>query len=166
MGPFALAAMWTMGASTFMNTVGAYTQQRARNKQLRYQAQVARNNATIAKYEGRYAKEAAQRKATKQQKIKAGVISKQRAAMGASGLVADEGSFLDLTLDTAELGKLDELAILHEGDIEAWKSEITEKSAEAQAGMFEASRVSPFLAATSALMTGVAQTGMGYAALK
>lgn len=166
MGPFAMATMFSFGASAFMNTIGAYTQQRARNKQLKYQAQIARNNATIAKYEGRYAKEAARLKITEQQKRKGVMIGKQRAAMGASGLVADTGSFLDLTLDTAEQGKLDELAILHEGDIEAWRSEITEKGAEAQAEMYEASRISPFLPAASALMTGVGQTGLAYYSVK
>lgn len=154
-------------AGTAMSAYGMYQGQQAANIQADYQAQIADNNATAARYEGEYAKEAATKAALEQRQKTAAAIGKQRAAMGATGIVADEGTFLDLTLDTAEQGKLDELAILHEGDMQAWQAEIGANNYTAQGELYRASKASPFMAAAPKLLTGASNTGLNYyAAIK
>ena len=149
-------------ASTAFSAVGAYQHQKAANRQADYNAQIARNNALAAEYEAQYAKESAAEKAKEQKRKTAGIIGSQRAAMGASGVVADEGTFLNLTLDSAEQGKLDELAILHEGDKEAWRAEINADNYTAQSQMYSMSKSSPFMTAAPILMSGAAKTGLNY----
>lgn len=147
--------------STAVSAAGAYSQQKSANAQAKFQAKVAENNALAAQYEGEYAKEAAAKAAKEQRQKTAQIIGRQRAAMGASGIVADEGTFLDLTLDSATQGKLDELAILHEGDMEAWKAEITAGNYAAQGELYRSSQSSPMMAAAPALLSGVSK-GIGY----
>lgn len=128
------------------------------NKQLKYQAKVAENNAVAAGYEAEYAKEQAQKDAQNHRDQVAKLLGKQRAAMGASGMVADTGSFLDLELDTVSQGKMDELAILHEGDLEAWRAKVGASNQTAQAQLYRNSMGSPLAAG---LMSGI-QQGVGY----
>ena len=135
----------------------AYSQS-VQNRQLKYQAKVAENNAVAAGYEAEYAKEQAQKNAQTHRDQVAKLLGKQRAAMGASGLVADTGSFMDVELDTIGQGKLDELAILHEGDLEAWRAKVGATNERAQATLYRNSTSSPLMAG---LMSG-AQQGLNY----
>jgi hypothetical protein len=151
-----------MAASTLFQTYSAYQTQKAENQRLDYQAAISRNNALAAKYEGDYAREMTDRKVAQQRQQVAQVVGKQRAAMGATGLTADSGSFMDLSLDSVEQGKLDELAILHEGDKAVWNAQIGANNANAQANLFEMSKGSPTMAAAGSLMSGAAQTGLAY----
>lgn len=159
----------SMGASvvgTVMSTYGAFVGQDATNKQAKYQAAIARNNAIAAEYEGEYAKEASEEKAKQHRKALNAFLGEQRAAQGASGMVADEGSFLDVTLDTVEQGKMDELAILHEGDKAVWQAEVQAQNYNSQANLYEMSQSSPFLAGGTQLMTGLGNLGTTYAQMK
>lgn len=148
--------------SAILAGVSAYTAQKSANKRLDYQSKVAKNNAIIADYQGKHAKGVALKKAQLQQRQTAAFVGKQRAAMGSSGLVADEGTFLDLTLDTTEQGNLDELAILHEGDMEAWRAEISGGNYVAQSELYNISKTDPGQAGGISLMSGVADAGIGY----
>lgn len=158
-GYYALAAGV---ASTLMTGYSMYQQRSAANKQAVYQSQVAANNALTAKYEADYAREATDRKAAQQRLQVSQMVGKQRAAMGSTGIAVDQGSFLDLNLDTVEQGKLDELAILHEGDKAVWRANIEGSNFTAQSGMYEASQSSPFMAAVPGLMSGASQAGLNY----
>lgn len=153
-------------AATAMSTVGSFMQQDAANKQAKYQAGIARNNAIAAKYEGEYAKEQSEEKAKQHRKMLSAFKGEQRAAQGGSGIVVDEGSFFDTTLDTVEQGKLDELAILHEGDKAVWQSEVQAQNYTSQANLYEMSQSSPFLAGGMQLMTGLGNLGTNYAMMK
>lgn len=126
-----------------------------------YQEKVANNNATIAGYEATEARAASELKIKQHRLQVAQILSKQRAAMGASGIVVDEGTFLDLTLDTVSQGKLDELTLMHEGDLEVWRAEVSAFNSKTQAGLYNASSPSSSQIATNALMTGVG-TGLNY----
>lgn len=88
-----------------------------------YNAQVAQNNATNAEYEAQYAREAAQRNAELERQQTVQLLGRQREAQARSGFVVDSGTFLDLNLDTVAQGNLNELAILHEGDREAYNAD-------------------------------------------
>jgi hypothetical protein len=145
-----------------MSGYSSYQQRSAANKQAVYQSQVAANNAITAGYEADYAREATDRKVAQQRLQVSQMVGKQRAAMGSTGVAADQGSFMDLTLDTVEQGKLDELAILHEGDKAVWRSNIEGGNFTAQSGMYAASQSSPVMAAVPGLMSGASQAGLNY----
>ena len=127
----------------------------------RTQEKIAENNATVAGYEANEARAATELKVKQHRLQVAQILGKQRAAMGATGVVVDEGTFLDLTLDTVSQGKLDELALMHEGDLDAWRAEVSGSNAAAQSALFRASAPTGGEVAASALMTG-AGTGLGY----
>jgi hypothetical protein len=93
----AIVALGTGVVGTVMSAQAAAQQASAQKAQLRYQEQVARNNALALEYERDYVREKAGEDARKQRRLTAQAIGKQRAAMGSSGVVVDEGTFLDLT---------------------------------------------------------------------
>jgi len=153
-----------------------YSEQKAANQQAQYESdmadyeeKVAENNALAAQYEAQHAREEAAEKAKQHRQQVSVLLGKQRAGMGATGAMADEGSFMDLSLETVEQGKLDELAILHEGDLEAWRANVRGMNYQAQAGLhagassFASSKIkSPSSGALSAGLISGARTGLGY----
>jgi hypothetical protein len=106
-------------ASTAMGAVGSMQQGAAAKGQAAYQAQVMRNNQILAERAAADAEargkvqERRQAQATKQ------LIGKQRAIMAGNNVVVDTGSALDITSDTAALGKLEELYIRNNAEREA-----------------------------------------------
>ena len=156
------ASMVASGLGMGMQFIGNYQQQKATNASLKYQARINERNAQIAEMEAEFAEDAAKEKQDKHEKQVRQFLGSQRAAMSGSGMVVDEGSFLDVTLDTAEGGALDALAIEHEGDLEAWRARMTAGNYTAQAGLNRASTSSPFMAAAPSLLTGAANMGMNY----
>lgn len=157
-----LAYLAIAAASTAVSVNSAQNSRKAANQQADYQGQVAANNAITAGYEGDYAREATELKTAQHRLQVSQMVGKQRGAMSATGIAVDQGSFMDLTLDTVEQGKLDELAILHEGDKAVWRSNIEGGNFSAQSGMYAASKSSPALAAAPALMSGLSNAGLNY----
>lgn len=147
-----IAAM--AGAGAGLQAIGTVQQINAQNAQLKYQAAVAESNALISEYEGAYAKAQSLQEAQLLQKRLSSVVGSQRAAAGASGAVADSGSMMDLALDSVEQGKIDELAILSEGDMAKYRSHVAAANYRTQAKMYRRSRQDPFLPAMAGLMTG------------
>lgn len=160
--PFPLLAVSLIFAAVAATASGisAYKQQEAANKRNKYQAEVARNNAKIAKYEAAYTKQQAAKKAAEQGITVAKFLGKQRAAMGASGIVVDEGTFLDILLDTTSEGRADQLAIMHEGDIAAWRHEMVAGNYISQAGLHDMAISSPWVPAGLAMMGSASNSGM------
>lgn len=85
------------------------------NESAQFQANVATMNAEMAEEEGKEAKKIGYDNAQKARLQAAQMIGGQRSAMAASGAQVDQGAFLDLTLDTAEKGELDALALNEQG---------------------------------------------------
>lgn len=110
-------------ASTVIGTgVSAFGQMqagKAQAAQLNYQAAVGRNNAVLAQRAADDARlrgeEAARREASKTRQL----AGRQRAVLAANGQLVDQGSALDITTDTMEIGKLDELTIRSNAEREA-----------------------------------------------
>lgn len=110
-------------ASTLIGTVasayGQMQQGKADAAQANYQAAVGRNNAILAQRAAEDARargdEAARRQAVQTKQL----AGRQRAVLAANGVLVDQGSALDLTSDTAEIGKLDELTIRSNAEREA-----------------------------------------------
>ena len=149
-------------ASAAVSAYGSYSQQRSLNTQARYKKREADNNAATAKLEAQYIRTVTAEKAKKHRQKVAHFVGKQRAEMGASGIVVDEGSFLDVTLDTVEQGKLDEMALLYEGDKEAWRAEVVGGNYTNQGRLYSMSEASPAATAAPVLMSGVARAGTSY----
>lgn len=85
------------------------------NEASQFQSKVAVMNAEMAEAEGKEAKKIGYDNAQKARQQAAQLIGQQRSAMASSGAQVDQGAFLDLTLDTAEKGELDALAMNEQG---------------------------------------------------
>ena len=141
----AAGAMYAIGAG--VSAVGALSLGKSQQQAAEYNAQIARQNAMLAKKQ-------AERDAAlvKQQGFKS--MGAMRAAVGASGLTM-EGSFTDIMMESAFNIKQDELNILYQGELAARGFEV-----EARQQIFagEVARVQSRYRAVSALMTGGAQS--------
>jgi len=141
-------------------TWAGYETAKSQNRSLEYNAAANRQNAEYARQEARYAKYQAARNAEESRKETGLLIGAQRAKMGASGAVVDAGSFLDVTMSTAEEGEMDAMALLQEGDMEAWRQEVRAGEYERQANMALSSRTNPNAVLWGGILSGVAATGM------
>lgn len=104
---------------TGVSALGQMQAGKAQAAQLNYQAAVGRNNSILAQRAADDARlrgeEAARREASKTKQL----AGRQRAVLAANGQLVDQGSALDITSDTAEIGKLDELTIRSNAEREA-----------------------------------------------
>ncbi len=104
---------------TGVSALGQMQAGKAQAAQLNYQAAVGRNNSILAQRAADDARlrgeEAARREASKTKQL----AGRQRAVLAANGQLVDQGSALDITNDTAEIGKLDELTIRSNAEREA-----------------------------------------------
>ena len=103
-------------------------------RQNQFMQQQAENNATLAAYEGKYSKESTSSQAEIHRRQIAQLLGKQKAKYGASGVI--EGSSIDVLESTFDQGKLDELAILYEGDKNAYASALEEENYRNQAKLY------------------------------
>lgn len=145
-----------------LSAVGAAQQSSAANAAADAQSKIAANNAVLAENEARYAEGAADKNAQVKRRQTAQLIGTQRAAMGASGAVVDEGSFMDITLDTAEQGELDALALLEEGDRAAWRARGNSANFMAQSDIYSKSKTSPLASVTGSVLSGAGQIGSNW----
>jgi sRNA-binding protein len=150
-------------AGTLMSAASAYQQSQAQKAQARYQAQVASNNAIIAQQNAASIKEKgviAQQEHRRKVKAVKGLAKTQQAAKGF--LVDDtaDSSNQQAIQDIVELGKLDELRIKHNTDLEERRALIQGVNFQAQAGLYDlkASQQNPLLAGTSTLLAGASST--------
>lgn len=150
-------------ASGLFSAYSGYQQAKSQNAMLTYNAKASEYNAKVKENEASYARGQAARNAAEQRKQTALLIASQRAKMGASGAVVGSGSFLDVTLDTAENGERDAMALLQEGDLAAWRHEVEAGNYRFQAQSYLASRVSPGAVLAGGLMSAAASTAMSYA---
>jgi len=145
-----------------LSAVGAAQEADSKNAAADAQSKIAANNAKIAENEARYAEGVADRNAQVKRRQTAQLIGTQRAAMGASGAVVDQGSFMDITLDTAQQGDLDALALLEEGDRAAWRARGNADNFSAQSDVYAKSKTSPLASVTGSLLQGAGQIGSNW----
>ena len=162
---FAAAPLVAMGVSAAMSAAGAASSANAQNKQAEYNAQVAQNNALMARQEGLYARTQAERNAGGQHKQTERLIGAQRARQGASGVVVDSGSTADVVQDTADTGAREAAALLQQGDTEAWRAENKARSFDAEYAQAKSSKVSVGSAVAGSLLSSAASATMQYAAM-
>lgn len=89
-------------------------------QQSSYQAQVAKNNQTIAGMNAQLAIQKGEQQAQAKQRATAELIGRERATAAAGNVEVDSGSPLRIQTDTAKLGELDTLTIRDNAAREAW----------------------------------------------
>ncbi len=127
-----------------VSAVGAYTSAKEQENQLEYQEKLAENEALKKNYEQEIAYEQANEEARKghEEKLKerlqtSQIIAKQRAEQAASNALLDEGSFLDLQLDTSEQGEQRALLKEEEGYDRQYQYLLDAQDAQYQASQFD-----------------------------
>ncbi len=124
-------------ATAVMSAVGTVASAQASASQASYQAQVARNNQIIAQ---RNAADALKRGDVEEDKVRqrtASVMGQQRARLAGQGSVLDEGSPLDIQMDTAGMGELDALTTRGNYRREAYAHEVQGMNHAAQAALYD-----------------------------
>lgn len=136
-----------MAVTAVISAVGTAASAQASASQAAYQAQVARNNQIIA---NRNADDALKRAAVEEDKTRtrtASIMGQQRARLAGQGTALDEGSPLDIQMDTAGLGELDALTMRNAGEREAYGFRTQAMNYGAQAGLHESSSRASMLGA-------------------
>lgn len=155
-----LAGVGLGAAGTAAGAVGRLQAGRAASQLAGYQAAVARNNAIVAEraaadaqHRGKLA-EAQKAIETRQ------LIGRQRAALAANGVVVDRDTALQLTTDTAALGRLDALTIRSNAEREAYAFRQQGRQFESEATLREAAGANEKTASRTAAFT-TALSGAG-----
>jgi hypothetical protein len=166
-GVLETAALVASLAGTAMSAVGAYEQGQAQNAALKYQAQVAANNAQIAAEQTRLASAKGEQEATQQ-----GLLNRERqgqivAGMAANGVDVNTGSAANVRSSQDILGMQDVQTKRENAAIEGYgyRSQGMQYTAQSALDLFggkQAATAGTFGAATS-LLGGVASAGDKYA---
>lgn len=146
-----------------MSAVGTVASAQASSSQAAYQAQVARNNQIIAQ---RNAADALKRGVIEEDKVRqrtSSIMGQQRALLAGQGSALDEGSPLDIQMDTAGMGELDALTVRSNFQREAYAHEVQGMNHAAQAALHEGkartSMLSTWLSAGGSLLGGLSGVG-------
>jgi hypothetical protein len=149
--------------SAVISAVGTVASTQASAAQASYQAQVARNNQIIAQ---RNAVDALKRGDVEEDKVRqrtASILGQQRARLAGQGSALDEGSPLDIQMDTAGLGELDSLTTRSNYRREAYAQEVQAMNYGAQASLYDSkartSLLSSWLSAGGSLLGGLGSAG-------
>ena len=125
------------GMSAVIGAAGTIASAQASSGQASYQAQVARNNQIIAQ---RNAADALKRGDVEEDKVRqraASIMGQQRARLAGQGSVLDDGSPLDIQMDTAGLSELDARTVRSNFQREAYGFEVQAMNHAAQAALYE-----------------------------
>ena len=151
-------------AGTAMQMSAQAQQAQQQKASAEYSAEVAQRNQDMAQEQAASVKRQGYDDAQRQRLKAAGIIGTQRAIAGASGITVDTGSNLDLTMETAEKGELDALAIqqqsldkAHNLQIQGWNS-----GQQAAAYAWKADSIDPTAGMVGTALGGVAKAGSNF----
>lgn len=163
----ATAAVLAIAGTAVSTTMSMQAQQKQAQQQkasAEYQAKVAEQNQELAQEQAASVKRQGYDDAQRQRLKAAGIIGTQRAIAGASGITVDTGSNLDLTMETAEKGELDALAIhqqsldkSHNIQIQGWNA-----GQQAQAYAWQADSIDPTAGMVGTALGGLAKAGSNF----
>lgn len=163
----ATAAVLAIAGTAVSTTMSMQAQQKQAQQQkasAEYQAKVAEQNQELAQEQAASVKRQGYDDAQRQRLKAAGIIGTQRAIAGASGITVDTGSNLDLTMETAEKGELDALAIqqqsldkAHNIQIQGWNA-----GQQAQAYAWQADSIDPTAGMVGTALGGLAKAGSNF----
>ena len=160
----------TTALSTAMGVASAVQQGKQQSAQAKYQAAVARQNQQLAEEQASAERREGYEDMIEHRRKVAGLISKQRAAAGASGAVVDFGSNLDVQEDTAAEGEMDALKIYQQGLNKAYGSSVQAVQYGSQAKAYDAQASSAMAGgiwnAAATAVGGIADMGSTWAKYK
>lgn len=132
-----------------------------------YKAQVAANNAAIAKQNATLDLEAGEVAATNQGLKTRAAVGSQKVQQGASGIEVNTGSAVDVRAGTEEMGMLDALTIRSGAAKKAWSDEVQAENDTAQGQLDtmagEQAEEAGKIGAAGTLLSGAATVGGTYA---
>lgn len=140
-----------MMASAAISAVGALSSSRTAASEANANAQIASNNATLARQRGNAAEELTRRRTAR-------ALSEQRAAVAQSGFDPSSGSALALQTESAANAELDALTARYEGNLRALSFEQEANNMKARA---RAARSQGYVSAAGSLLQG-ASSAYGY----
>lgn len=151
-------------AGTAMSVSAQAQQAQQQKASAEYSAEVAQRNQDMAEEQAASVKRQGYDDTQRQRLKAAGMIGTQRAIAGASGITVDTGSNLDLTMETAEKGELDALAIqqqsldkAHNLQIQGWNS-----GQQAAAYAWQADSIDPTAGMIGTALGGLAKAGSNF----
>lgn len=156
------------GAGAGMDTVGAYGAAKADKSNLRFQAQIADLNASLAERRAQIALEQGGFQAANIERGTAREVSGQRASFAARGAVLDEGSALAVMSGTELVGAEDARQARINATRAAWgqRTEATNFANEAAAARANASAINPGMAGFSTLLGNAVSIGQNFYQMK
>ena len=150
--------------STAMSMQAQQKQAQQQKASAEYQSEIANRNQELAQEQAASVKRQGYDDAQRQRLKAAGMIGTQRAIAGASGITVDTGSNLDLTMETAEKGEIDALAIQqqaldksHNLQIQGWNS-----GQQAAAYAWKADSIDPTAGMIGTALGGLAKAGSNF----
>ncbi len=161
------AALFAAGiAGAAVSAIGTYGSMEAQSANAAYQAQIAKNNATIAGRNANMDLQAGETAAVNRGLKTRAQVGAQLAGEGASGVDVNSGSFVKARAGTSEMGMLDALTIRSNTAKKVYADETQQSNYEAESGLMsnesqEASDMAPVAAIGSAL-TSASSVGGNY----
>ena len=154
-------------AGAGISAAGAYSSGQATAASDAYQAQVAANNAALARQQGKLDIQSGEIAAVNQGLKTRATVGEQKAMQGASGIDVNTGSAAAVRAGTGEMGMLDALTIRSNAVKKAYADEVQANSDTAQGQMDiaagENAKTAGDLGAAGALINGAATVGGNYA---
>lgn len=170
LAPLMIASTIAGVAGAGVSAYGAYESGQATAASDSYQAQVAENNATLAKQQGKLDIQSGEIAAVDQGLKTKATIGSQKAQQGASGIDVNSGSAADVRAGTAQMGMVDVSTIRSNAAKKAYADEVTANSdtAQGQLDTMGASSASTAgeIGAAGTLLTGASTVGANYAKLQ
>jgi hypothetical protein len=153
-----------------MQAYGMYQQGQAAKEASAFNAQVARNNETVAQQNEQYAIQAGIQKAAMESMKGRAVLGKIKASQAASGINTDEGSALDVQQGAREANVLDTATVLHNAQLEAYgyRSQAANFQSQARLKDMEGSAAASAgnVGALSTLLSGAGSLGYKWSGMK
>ena len=162
--PLAIAGV----AGTAISAFGKMQEGEATSQAYAYKAQVAANNAAIARQKGVMDIQSGEIAAVNQGLKTRAKVGSEKATQGAAGIDVNSGSAVDVRAGTEEIGMLDSLTIRSDAAKKAWSDEVQAGSDEAQGQLDkmagEQAETAGYIGAAGSLLSGASTVGGNYAA--
>lgn len=154
-------------AGAGLSAASAYSSSEAQSAQAAYQAQVAKNNATIASQDAKLDIQAGETAAVNKGLQTRAQVGQEKAAQGASGIDVNSGSAVDVRAGQASMGMLDALTIRSNASKAAYAKEVEANSNTAQGKLMQAestqeAEAAP-IGALGSLLSGASSVGGNWA---
>jgi len=157
--PVSGAIMGIQAIGALSSAGGAYAKSKADKAAYDYQAAVDRNNAQVLEYQATDALERGAQTQFAQGLKAASIAGSQRAHFAAIGVSLDEGSPLNVLMDTKYMSDLDRATIADNAGREAWalRQRAANTRSNAELLSYRAANENPSRAAMTTLLNGAGQ---------